>query len=52
MQSSSPSFRIRMHKMWIATEYGISLFTPATKQIENYFFSSYTLGNVYSENTA
>jgi len=40
------------HKMWIATEYGISRFTPATKQIENYFFSSYTLGNVYSENTA
>lgn len=38
--------------MWIATEYGISRFTPATKQIENYFFSSYTLGNVYSENTA
>lgn len=40
------------HKMWIATEYGISRFTPATKQIENYYFSSYTLGNVYSENTA
>jgi signal transduction histidine kinase/ligand-binding sensor domain-containing protein/DNA-binding response OmpR family regulator len=40
------------NKMWIATEYGISRFTPATKQIENYFFSSYTLGNVYSENTA
>lgn len=40
------------HKMWIATEYGISRFTPATKQIENYYFSSYTLGNAYSENTA
>ena len=40
------------HKMWSATEYGISRFTPATKQIENYYFSSYTLGNVYSENTA
>ena len=40
------------HKMWIATEYGISRFTPATMQIENYYFSSYTLGNVYSENTA
>lgn len=40
------------HKMWIATEYGISRFTPATKQIENYYFSSHTLGNVYSENTA
>lgn len=40
------------HKMWIATEYGISRFTPVTKQIENYYFSSHTLGNVYSENTA
>ena len=40
------------NKMWIATEYGISRFTPATRQIENHFFSSYTLGNVYSENTA
>ena len=40
------------NKMWIATEYGISRFTPATKQIENYYFSSHTLGNVYSENTA
>ena len=39
-------------KLWIATEYGISRFTPNTKQIENYFFSSYTLGNVYSENTS
>ena len=40
------------NKMWIATEYGISRFTLATKQIENYYFSSHTLGNVYSENTA
>ena len=26
------------NKMWIATEYGISRFTLATKQIENYYF--------------
>ena len=32
------------NKMWIATEYGISRFTLATKQIENYYFSSHTLG--------
>ena len=37
MQSYSPSFEDKDHKMWIATEYGISRFTPTTKQIENYF---------------
>lgn len=38
--------------LWIATEYGISKFNPANRSFENYFFSSYTLGNVYSENSA
>ncbi|WP_321426386.1 two-component regulator propeller domain-containing protein [uncultured Bacteroides sp.] len=37
--------------MWIATEYGMSKFYPKTKIFENYFFSSYSLGNVYSENS-
>lgn len=39
-------------KLWIATEYGISKFDPDTKSFDNYFFSSYTLSNVYSENCA
>ena len=38
--------------LWVATEYGISKFTPTNHSFENYFFSSYTLGNVYSENSA
>ncbi len=38
--------------LWIATEYGISKFDPDTHSFENYYFSSYTLGNVYSENCA
>lgn len=38
--------------LWIATEYGISKFNPVNRSFENYFFSSYTLGNVYSENSA
>ncbi|WP_321519098.1 two-component regulator propeller domain-containing protein [uncultured Bacteroides sp.] len=37
--------------LWIATEYGMSKFYPKTKIFENYFFSSYALGNVYSENS-
>ena len=40
------------HKMWIATEYGISRFTPATKQIENYYFSSHTLCLLYTSDAA
>ncbi len=39
-------------KLWIATEYGISRFTPTTRTFENFFFSAYTLGNAYSENSA
>lgn len=42
----------RNGKLWIATEYGISKFNPTNRSFENYFFSSYTLGNVYSENSA
>lgn len=38
--------------LWVATEYGISKFHPTNHSFENYFFSSYTLGNVYSENSA
>lgn len=38
--------------LWIATEYGISKFNPINHSFENYFFSSHTLGNVYSENSA
>ena len=38
--------------LWVATEYGISKFNPTKHSFENYFFSSYTLGNVYSENSA
>lgn len=38
--------------IWVATEYGISKFNPINHSFENYFFSSYTLGNVYSENSA
>lgn len=39
-------------RLWIATEYGISKFNPENRSFENYLFSSYTLGNVYSENSA
>jgi len=39
-------------RIWIATEYGISRFSPITDTFENFFFSTYTLGNVYSENSA
>lgn len=33
-------------------EYGISKFDPDIRSFDNYFFSSYTLSNVYSENCA
>ena len=38
--------------LWIATEYGISRFNPETQAFDNYFFSAYTLGNVYSDNSS
>ncbi|MDR0939014.1 MAG: response regulator [Mediterranea sp.] len=38
--------------LWVATEYGISKFNVDNRSFENFFFSSYTLGNVYSENSA
>ena len=41
----------REGKLWIATEYGISRFDPDTHAFENFFFSAYALGNVYSENS-
>lgn len=42
----------RLGNIWVATEYGISKLNPETHSFENYFFSTYTLGNVYSENSA
>lgn len=38
--------------LWVATEYGMSRFKPQNHSFENYYFSSYILGNVYSENSA
>lgn len=37
--------------LWIATEYGISHFSPETESFENFFFSTIAQGNVYSEST-
>ena len=39
-------------ELWIATEYGMSRFTPKNQSFDNYYFSSYIQGNAYSENTA
>lgn len=39
-------------QLWVATEYGMSRFKPQSHSFENYYFSSYILGNVYSENSA
>ncbi len=36
-------------KLWIATEYGISRFSPDEQRFENFFLSSILLGNVYCE---
>lgn len=38
--------------LWVATEYGISRFSPEGTAFENHFFASETLGNAYSENCA
>lgn len=36
---------------WISTEYGISCFSLSDHSFQNYFFSAYELGNVYTENS-
>lgn len=41
----------RNGKLWIATELGLSCFDPDSYTFENFFFSSYILGNAYSENS-
>lgn len=38
-------------KLWMATEYGISRYDPDKHTFQNFFFSAYGLGNVYSENS-
>ncbi|WP_300901325.1 hybrid sensor histidine kinase/response regulator transcription factor [uncultured Bacteroides sp.] len=40
------------HRLWISTEYGISRFDPERQTFDNFFFSPYTLGDVYSDNSA
>ncbi|WP_321334164.1 two-component regulator propeller domain-containing protein [uncultured Bacteroides sp.] len=37
--------------IWFATEYGVSKFILEKKTFENYFFSAYPQGNVYTENS-
>jgi signal transduction histidine kinase/ligand-binding sensor domain-containing protein/AraC-like DNA-binding protein len=41
----------RQGNIWLATEYGISKFAYAGKIFENYFFSAYSHGNVYTESS-
>jgi signal transduction histidine kinase/ligand-binding sensor domain-containing protein/AraC-like DNA-binding protein len=41
----------RQGNIWLATEYGISKFAYAGKVFENYFFSAYSQGNVYTESS-
>lgn len=41
----------RRGRIWVATEYGISCLDVDNLVFENYFFSSYVLGNTYSENS-
>lgn len=38
-------------KIWAATEYGVSCIDADRYIFENYFFSSYVLGNTYSDNS-
>ena len=40
------------NRLWIATEYGISRFDPGKETFDNFFFSAYILGDVYSDNSA
>lgn len=39
-------------KIWIATQYGLSRFSPDTETFENFFFSASMQGNVYNEHGA
>ncbi len=39
-------------KLWVSTEYGISRFNLETQTFDNFFFSPYTLGDVYSDNSS
>lgn len=41
----------RQGKIWVATEYGVSCIDADRYIFENYFFSSYVLGNTYSDNS-
>lgn len=41
----------RTGNLWISTEYGVSRFTPDSGSFENFFFSTYALGNYYSDNS-
>ncbi len=38
--------------IWLATEYGVSKFVTESGTFENYFFSAYSQGNVYTENSS
>lgn len=39
-------------RIWVATEYGVSCLDADRYIFENYYFSSYILGNTYSDNSA
>lgn len=39
-------------QLWISTEYGISRLDPDRRTFDTFFFSPYTLGDVYSDNSA
>ena len=41
----------RQGNIWMSTEYGISKFVYAEKLFENYFFSAYSHGNVYTDSS-
>lgn len=41
----------RQGNIWLATEYGISKFVRSDKVFENYFFSAYSQGNVYTDSS-
>lgn len=38
-------------RIWISTEYGVSCYNLETETFENHFFSSYSLGNSYCDNS-